>query len=117
MSLRISDELAAKANSFPESSYGATTVTLILSDGRRIDDVVLAGASVIVKIGGRYVSVASDLDFSLNEIADVFPSGVIRDATVPACGALSQVEIHFESPSRLALQNNYNEELATGPSG
>jgi hypothetical protein len=75
MSLRISDELAAKANSFPESSYGATTVTLILLDGRRIDEVVLAGASVIVKVGGRYVSVASDLDFSPNEIADVFPSG------------------------------------------
>jgi hypothetical protein len=75
MSLRISDELAAKANSFPESSYGATTVTLILLDGRRIDQVVLAGASVIVKVGGRYVSVASDLDFSLSEIADVFPTG------------------------------------------
>ena len=75
MSLRISDELAAKANSFPESSYGATTVTLILSDGRRIDDVVLAGASVIVKIGVRHVSATSDLDFSLNEIADVFPTG------------------------------------------
>ena len=75
MSLRISDELAAKANSFPESSYGATTVTLILLDGRRIDEVVLGGASDIVKIGGRNVSVASDLDFTISEIADVFPSG------------------------------------------
>ena len=75
MSLRISDALAAKANSFPESSYGATTVTLVLLDGRRVDEVVLGGASVIVKIGGRDVSVASDLDFSLTEIADVFPSG------------------------------------------
>jgi hypothetical protein len=79
MSLRISDELAAKANSFPESSYGATTVTLILWDGRRIDEVVLVlgGASDIVKIGGRNVSVASDLDFTISEIADVFPSGSI----------------------------------------
>lgn len=75
MSLRISDQLAAKANYFPESSYGAVTVTLVLVDGRRIDQVVLAGASDIVKIGGRHVSVASDLDFSLSEIADVFPSG------------------------------------------
>jgi hypothetical protein len=47
MSLRISDELAAKANSFPESSYGATTATLVL-DGKRIDEVVPAGASDIV---------------------------------------------------------------------
>jgi hypothetical protein len=73
MSLKISDELAVKANSYPESSYGATTVNLILLDGRRINEVVLAAASEIVKVGGRDVSEASDLDFSLGEIADVVP--------------------------------------------
>ena len=44
MRLQIPEKLFDKANSFPESSYGATTVTLILSDGRRIDNVVLGGA-------------------------------------------------------------------------
>jgi hypothetical protein len=71
MSLRIPDRLADKALRFPESSYGATTVTLILSDGRRIDDVILAGGSDIVKVKGRPVSDATDLDFSVSEIVDV----------------------------------------------
>jgi hypothetical protein len=83
MNLKISDALATKANFFPESSYGATTVILILLNGRRIDEVVFAGASVIVKVRGRHVSVASDLDFSLSEIADVFPSG--RLGTLCSC--------------------------------
>src|SRR5688572_5331863 len=79
MSLQVSDELFAKANRFPESSYGATTVTLILRDGRRIDEVVLGGASHIVKVAGRHVSAASDLDFSVSEIVDLFPSGGSAD--------------------------------------
>jgi hypothetical protein len=71
MSLRIPDALADTALMFPESSYGATTVTLILSDGRRIDDVILAGGSDIVKVKGRLVSAAKDLDFSVSDIVDV----------------------------------------------
>jgi hypothetical protein len=71
MSLRIPDALADTALMFPESSYGATTVTLILSDGRRIDDVILAGGSDIVKVKGRLVSDAKALDFSVSEIVDV----------------------------------------------
>jgi hypothetical protein len=78
MSLRISDKLFQKANTFPESSYGATTVTLILSDGRRIHDVVLGGASDIVKVQGRHVTSPEDLDFRLEEIVDVKP----RDRTI-----------------------------------
>jgi hypothetical protein len=73
MSLKIRDKLADKANQFPESSYGATTVTLILSDGRLIDDVILGGASHIVKVGDRFLSDAGDLNFSLSEIVDVAP--------------------------------------------
>ena len=80
MSLTIPDELAAKANSFPESSYGATTVSLILSNGRRVDNVVLGGASDIVKVGSRRVSEASDLEFSVSEIVDVIPQGSWRAA-------------------------------------
>jgi hypothetical protein len=73
MTLRIPGELADKANYFPESSYGATTVTLILSDGRRIDDVILACASEIVKVKGRDVTDAGDLGFGVGEIVDVIP--------------------------------------------
>ena len=46
-------------------------MTLILSDGRRIDDVILAGGSDIVKVKGRQVSDAKDLDFSVTDIVDV----------------------------------------------
>jgi hypothetical protein len=36
MNLNLSDFLKDKASEFPESSYGANRVTLILSDGRKI---------------------------------------------------------------------------------
>ena len=71
MSLRIPDKVADKALRFPESSYGATTVTLILSDGRHVEDVTLAGGSDIVKIMGRPVSEGKHLDFSVSDIVDV----------------------------------------------
>ena len=74
MTLKIPDKLAEKANSFPESSYGATTVTLILSDGRLIDDVILGG-DYIVKVRGRLVNDAADLEFSMSDIVDVAPQG------------------------------------------
>jgi hypothetical protein len=81
MTLELSDELAAKANTFPESSYGATTVTLILASGRRIDNVVLAGAR-IVKVGGRLVWGAGDLDFSPGEVVDLLRSDRPAFATI-----------------------------------
>jgi hypothetical protein len=68
--VRIPEPLAAKADSFPESSYGATTVTLILSDGRRIKDVILSAAG-IVRVKGRAVSDERDLDFRPSDIVDV----------------------------------------------
>jgi hypothetical protein len=71
VTLRIPDGVAAKANTFPESSYGATTVTLVLSDGTLITDVVLAGASDIVKVQGKRVSDAADLGFRVDDIVDV----------------------------------------------
>jgi hypothetical protein len=43
----LPDSLADKACSFRESSYGATTATLVLKDGTRIPHVILAGRSVI----------------------------------------------------------------------
>jgi hypothetical protein len=73
MDLRISGVLVEKALKFPESSYGATTVTLILADGRRIDNVVLGGAEWIVKVDGRSVNEETELDFAVSEIVDVIP--------------------------------------------
>jgi hypothetical protein len=72
MNLRIPDALVVKANTFPES-YGATTVTLILADGRRIENVVLRGAEWIVKVYWRSVTEATELDFAVGEIVDVIP--------------------------------------------
>jgi hypothetical protein len=73
MDLRLPDILAAKAASFPESSYGATTVTLVLADGRRVPHVVLAGGTDIVKVGGHTITTRDQLGFSLADIHDVLP--------------------------------------------
>jgi hypothetical protein len=71
--LRIPDALFEKANKFPEWSYGATKVTLILADGRRVENVILGGAEWIVKVGDRLVTEATELDFAVGEIVDVIP--------------------------------------------
>ena len=73
MELRIPDALFKKAHQFPEWSYGATKVTLILADGRRIENVFLGGAEWIVKVGDRLVTEATELDFAVGEIVDVIP--------------------------------------------
>jgi len=56
--------------SFPECSYGAVRVTLVLRGGRRIRDVII-GADAICKIGQRHINSGSDLDFSVSEIEDI----------------------------------------------
>ena len=75
-SMRIPAAIAAKTNGFPESSYGACTVTLILSGGRQVRDVVLGG-DWIVKVGGRAVSNPADLDFRVDDIVDAVPEGYV----------------------------------------
>jgi len=70
MPVRLPEHLARKADNFPESSYGATTVILILSGGRRVRDRILGG-DYIVKIGGRDITDAAQLDFALSDIRDV----------------------------------------------
>jgi hypothetical protein len=50
---------------FPESSYGATRVTIVLTDGRRIADVVLAWGKQIVRVGGVLVEKPEDLGSTL----------------------------------------------------
>lgn len=72
MSLKIPKNLYAKAARIPESSYGASTVTLILASGKTIPDVVLAGGEEIVKVGGVSVGSEQDLPFSTREIVDLY---------------------------------------------
>ena len=48
MRLRLPGKIADKVGTFPESSYGAHLVTLILDDGTRIPHVRVAGCDEIV---------------------------------------------------------------------
>ena len=73
MDLRIPDSLAEKAARSPESSYGATTVTLVLADAR-VPQVVLGWGLDVVKIGGRRMTSPSQLGFDLTAIRDVLPA-------------------------------------------
>ena len=67
---RLPDRFGCKVASYPECSYGAVRVTLVLRDGRRIHDVII-GADAICKIGQKHIKVESDLDFSVSDIEDV----------------------------------------------
>jgi hypothetical protein len=73
LSLELPDEIAEKTGSFPESSYGACTVTLVLRDGRQIKHVALAWNTAIAKVGGSDIRSTADLDFQMTDIVDVFP--------------------------------------------
>jgi hypothetical protein len=50
----------------PESSYGATRVTVVLDDGTRIPDVYVAWGKEIVKVGQK-----QDILFDVSRIVDV----------------------------------------------
>jgi len=67
---RLPDRFGPKVMSFPECSYGAVRVTLVLRGGRRIRDVII-GADAISKIGQRLIQSESDLGFSVSDIEDV----------------------------------------------
>jgi hypothetical protein len=56
--------------SYPECSYGAVRVTLILRGGRTIRDVIIGG-DAICKIGQKLIRSESDLDFSVSDNEDV----------------------------------------------
>ena len=45
----LPEPLGDKAVQFAESSYGATLVTLVLKDGRRIEHVHVAGGRNVIK--------------------------------------------------------------------
>jgi len=71
MSIEIPARFTEKAARFPESSYGATTVTIVLTDGRRISDVVLAWGRQIVRVGGMLIDKPEQLGFDLGMVQDV----------------------------------------------
>ena len=71
--MRLNDQLAGKVATFPESSYGATRVTLVLVDGRRIADVVLAWGVEIVRVGEHSVRLPEQLGFDIAMVSDVEP--------------------------------------------
>src|SRR5262245_28242376 len=67
---RLPDRFCSKVTSYPECSYGAVRVTLVLRGGRRIHDVIIGG-DAICKIGPTRITSESDLDFSVSDIEDV----------------------------------------------
>jgi hypothetical protein len=67
---RLPDRFCSKVASYPECSYGAVRVTLVLKDGRRIRDVIIGG-DAICKIGQTLITLESDLDFSVSDIENV----------------------------------------------
>jgi hypothetical protein len=71
MAIEIPARLAEKAAGLPESSYGATTVTIVLTDGRRIADVVLAWGMQIVRVGDMFIEKPEQLGFELGAVQDV----------------------------------------------
>jgi hypothetical protein len=69
---QLSDSLADKVFTFGETSYGATRVTLVLKNGRRIPGVSIAGSREVVKArNARDESVLAKL--AASDIEDVLP--------------------------------------------
>jgi hypothetical protein len=62
----LPEHLQEKVRDMPESSYGATRVTVVLDDGTRIPDVYVAWGREIVKVGQR-----NEIPFDVSRIVDV----------------------------------------------
>jgi len=71
--MKLPTKLSDKASIFPETGYGASTVTLLLQDGRKIRNVILAWGSEIIKIDGILIEEIENLGFEIRDIADVLP--------------------------------------------
>ena len=71
MTVELPQRLREKADTLPESSYGVTTVTLVLADGRRIGPVAIGWATDIIRVEGRPVESAADLSFDPEDIVDL----------------------------------------------
>ena len=69
--MELPPKLSEKSSEFPESSYGATEVTLLLSNGQQIKNVTLAWGSEIVKINNQDINKLESLGFTREDIVDV----------------------------------------------
>ena len=58
--------LQDKVANAPEFSYGAARVTVILKNGQRIPDVIVAWGREIVKCAGK-----DEIPFTQNDISDI----------------------------------------------
>jgi len=71
--MELPSQLSEKTSEFPESSYGATNVVLLLKNDQRIENVVLAWGSEIVKINNVPIEEIENLNFCASDIVDVLP--------------------------------------------
>ncbi len=67
---RIPAHFASTVAAFPECSYGAVRVILVLKNGRVISDVIL-GDDSIAKVGHHLVKSDADLDFATSDIVEI----------------------------------------------
>jgi hypothetical protein len=68
---KLPEKLCEKVQSFPESSMSANRVTLTLSNGTLIHNVIIADGAWIAKIGDKMIKTGKDLDFNPSEIEDI----------------------------------------------
>ena len=52
MPLKLPDRFQDQLINAPEISYGANKIAVILKDGRRFEDVIVASGREVVKVGG-----------------------------------------------------------------
>lgn len=70
MSLELPDYLSRKVRTFPEYRMGIYKVKFVLKDGAEVSDVYIAN-NTIAKVGGRAIKHSNDLDFNIEDIANV----------------------------------------------
>ena len=63
---KIPEEIQEKVNSFPESSYGAHRVTVVMDDGTEYQQVYIAGCDEIIRVGE-----SQQIPFDPRRIVDV----------------------------------------------
>jgi len=71
--MNIPKKLADIAATFPESSYGACRVTLVLENQKKIENVTLAWGKEIVKIGNAPIEGIQEIGFASSQIVGVLP--------------------------------------------
>jgi GNAT superfamily N-acetyltransferase len=68
--LRLPADVEEKTMRMEEYSHGAIIVSLILRDGRKISNAVMAGGVFLAWVGEREIQKEEELDFSLDDVVD-----------------------------------------------